>query len=126
MLLEGLATRAAAAHALPRCPVGADGVLDLLPLLMPLVAAADQAQAAADFHAGLAVALADWAAGAAAAQGLATVACGGGCLMNDVLARRLRDELGRRGLAMLEAAEVPPNDGAISLGQCWVAQRTRS
>jgi hydrogenase maturation protein HypF len=46
--------------------------------------------------------------------------------MNDVLARRLRAELSRRGLAMLEAREVPPNDGAISLGQCWVAQRTRS
>ncbi|HUO95866.1 MAG TPA: carbamoyltransferase HypF [Steroidobacteraceae bacterium] len=126
MLLEGLATCADASRVLPGCPVDADGVLDLLPLLAPLVAATDQAQAAADFHAGLAVALADWAARAAAAQGLTTVACGGGCLMNDVLARRLRDELGRRGLAMLEAAEVPPNDGAISLGQCWVAQRTRS
>ncbi len=46
--------------------------------------------------------------------------------MNDLLARRLRRELGARGMTMLEAAAVPPNDGAVSLGQCWVAQRTGS
>ena len=126
MLLEGLAARAEAADRLPACPIGADGELDLLPLVAPLAAAADPAQAAADFHAGLAVALADWAAAAAATTGLRVVACGGGCFMNDVLARRLRLELGTRGLTMLEAAAVPPNDGAVSLGQCWVAQRTGS
>ncbi|HXQ32123.1 MAG TPA: carbamoyltransferase HypF [Steroidobacteraceae bacterium] len=124
MLLEGLAARAT-----PR-PTGHvhsidNGVLDLLPLLVPLADATDAAQAAADFHAGLAVALADWVEGAAAATGITTVACGGGCFQNDLLSRALRRELEARALGMLEAEAVPPNDGAISLGQCWVAQRTR-
>jgi len=81
--------------------------------------------AAAGFHASLAQALADWVAAAARRAGLDVVACGGGCLQNDVLAVALRAELGRRGIRMLEAAQAPPNDGAISLGQCWVAQRAR-
>jgi hydrogenase maturation protein HypF len=53
------------------------------------------------------------------------VACGGGCFLNDVLSRRLRAELAKRGIEMLEAEALPPNDGGLSLGQCWVAQRTR-
>ena len=52
------------------------------------------------------------------------VACGGGCFQNAVLAGALRRGLASRGIRMLEAARVPPNDGAISLGQCWVAQRS--
>jgi hydrogenase maturation protein HypF len=126
MLLEGLAARAQAAPLLPRCPIAADGELDLRPLVAPLTLAVDPAQAAADFHAALAVALADWVAAAAAANGLAVVACGGGCFMNEILSRRLRGELRDRGISMLEAVAVPPNDGAISLGQCWVAQRRGS
>jgi len=126
MLLEGLAARARPAAQLPRCPIAAGGELDLTPLVAPLVGAADPAQAAADFHAALALALADWVAAAAAASGLDVVACGGGCFMNELLSRRLRQELAARGVAMLEAVAVPPNDGAVSLGQCWVAQRARS
>ena len=124
MLLEGLAAQARPASRLPRCPVGDDGGLDLRPLVAPLAEAADPAQAAADFHAALALALADWVAAAAAASGLGVVACGGGCFMNEVLSRRLRAQLAARGITMLEAVAVPPNDGAVSLGQCWVAQRT--
>jgi hydrogenase maturation protein HypF len=126
MLLEGLAAQARPAPRPPQCPTGADGVLDLLPLVAPLAAARDPARAAADFHAGLALALAEWVAAAATDSGLGVVACGGGCFMNDLLSRQLRRELGVRGIAMLEAAAVPPNDGAVSLGQCWVAQRTGS
>ena len=124
MLLEGLAARARPGSDLPRCPVGADGELDLRPIVAPLADATDPAQAAADFHAALALALADWVAAAAAASGIDVVACGGGCFMNEVLSRRLRAELDARGVTMLEAVAVPPNDGAVSLGQCWVAQRT--
>ena len=109
---------------LPRCPIAADGELDLRPLVAPLALAADPQQAAADFHAGLALALAEWVAAAAVARGLAVVACGGGCFLNEIMSRRLRRELHGRGIAMLEAVAVPPNDGAVSLGQCWVAQRT--
>ena len=124
MLLEGLAARAPAVAPVGRATLAADGVLDLLPLLAPLVDCAEPARAAAGFHASLAQGLAEWVAWAAARQGLAVVACGGGCLQNDVLAQALSRELAARGIRMLEPALVPPNDGAISLGQCWVAQRT--
>jgi hydrogenase maturation protein HypF len=126
MLLEGLAATAVAAARLPRCPVGGDLELDLRPLAVLLADATEPAQAAADFHAGLALALADWVAAAAAVTGLTAVACGGGCFQNELLSRRLRTELAARRITMLEAVAVPPNDGAVSLGQCWVAQRTGS
>ncbi|HXQ64679.1 MAG TPA: carbamoyltransferase HypF [Steroidobacteraceae bacterium] len=124
MLLEGQAARATARAGGQLHSIEA-GVLDLLPLLAPMVDATDVAQAAADFHAALARALGDWVQAAAIATGIRTVACGGGCFQNDVLSRALRRELDARALTMLEAEAVPPNDGAISLGQCWVAQRTR-
>jgi hydrogenase maturation protein HypF len=126
MLLEGLAATAVAAARLPGCAVSRDLELDLRPLAALLADATDAAQAAADFHAGLALALADWVAAAAAATGLTVVACGGGCFLNELLSRRLRTELAARRITMLEAVAVPPNDGAVSLGQCWVAQRTGS
>ncbi len=125
MLLEGLAASVGVVAPQASALLGADGVLDPLPLLRPLLAATDPGRAAAAFHAGLAHSLADWVAAAAARTGLQTVACGGGCLQNDLLARALRLELDARGIVMLEAAAVPPNDGAISLGQCWIAQRAQ-
>ena len=45
MLLEGLAGRARPGADLPRCPVGADGELDLRPIVAPLADATDPAQA---------------------------------------------------------------------------------
>jgi hydrogenase maturation protein HypF len=125
MLLEGLAavardqTPAVARHA-----ILADGTLDPLPLLESLDGLSDPISAAARFHLGFALALADWVEWAARRTGLRRVACGGGCFLNEVLARRLRAELAGRGIEMLEAELLPPNDGALSLGQCWVAQRS--
>jgi hydrogenase maturation protein HypF len=140
MLLEGLAAgawtvagAAAAGGVAAGWPVAGpavDATLDLLPLLVPLAelgpgaSRAQRAGAAADFHAALAHALAEWVLGAAHATGLRTVACGGGCFLNALLARALRAELAAQGLTMLEAAAAPPNDGGLSLGQCWVAQRS--
>jgi hydrogenase maturation protein HypF len=127
MLLESLAVRAGAASTVAGVVPGEDGVLDLLPLLARLVERAPStspAAASADFHARLANSLADWVVWASRRTGLTTIACGGGCLQNDVLARALRAGLARRGVVMLEAALVPPNDGALSLGQCWIAQRS--
>ena len=125
MLLEGLA--AAAGDTVPaeaRHRLGADGVLDLLPLIEGFAPASDPIAAAARFHGGLALALADWVAQAAARTGITHVACGGGCFLNDVLSRRLRAEFAARGIEMLESGYLPPNDGGLSLGQCWVARHT--
>jgi hydrogenase maturation protein HypF len=123
MLLEGLAAR----HG-PAAPLAGgwrldpDGTLDLLPLLAVLAEARDAAHGAALFHATLAAGLAEWAVSAARREGIGTVACGGGCFMNAILARELRVALETAGLEMLEARAAPPNDGGIALGQAWVAR----
>jgi hydrogenase maturation protein HypF len=125
MLFEGLAAVARdSTPAVPRHSLRDDGVLDLLPLVASIDGASDPISAAARFHIGLALALADWVEQAARAAGIARVACAGGCFLNDVLSRRLRLELTKRGIEMLEAEALPPNDGGLSLGQSWVAQRT--
>jgi hydrogenase maturation protein HypF len=122
MLLEGLAERHGPVDPEPglvRC--GAGNELDLGPLVLQLAAESDVGRGAARFHATLAVALADWVAAAARDHQLRTVACGGGCFLNALLAGGLRRELSARGLHMLQAQAVPPNDGGLALGQAWVA-----
>ncbi|MFO1312087.1 MAG: carbamoyltransferase HypF [Burkholderiales bacterium] len=124
MLLEGLAEVA------PGCPSEGDprdyvieaDTLSLAPLLMRLASERDPVAGARRFHTALVAALAEWVARAADATGLRVVACAGGCFLNDILARELRRALDARGIAMLEAQAVPPNDGGLSLGQAWVAQ----
>jgi hydrogenase maturation protein HypF len=125
MLLEGLAEAFGEVRAEPRLVrFGADGILELLPLVSSLADEADAARGAARFHATLAWALAQWAAGAARQQSLRLVACGGGCLLNAIVARGLRRELAAMGFTMLEAQAVPPNDGGLALGQAWIARHT--
>ena len=85
--------------------------------------APDAATGAAWFHAGLADALVAWAARAAERAGLRTIVAGGGCWLNALLAGRVRAGLAERGLRLLEARRVPPNDGGLALGQAWVAQQ---
>jgi hydrogenase maturation protein HypF len=123
MQLEGLAER----HG----PVAADSALygitahnelDLTPLAPALAAERHPGYGAALFHATIVAALADWVARAACAQGITTVVGGGGCFLNAILARELRRALAARGLTLLEARSVPPNDGGLALGQAWVAR----
>jgi hydrogenase maturation protein HypF len=127
MLLEGLAEQDGD---VPPMPDGyilhADGRLDLLPLLARLAEETDAPRGAALFHATLARALADWALHAAQSQGLETIALGGGCFLNHILSRQLAAQLRQRGLRVLEARQVPPNDGGLSLGQAWVAMGSLS
>jgi len=101
--------------------ITADNVLDFSPLLALLADESDAAFGAALFHATVVAGLAAWVARAAQAEGLATVACGGGCFLNAILARGLKTALIAHGVAMREAMAVPPNDGGLSLGQAWVA-----
>jgi len=92
-------------------------------LLERLADERDAGAGAALFHSTLAAALAEWIALAARRQQLTTVALGGGCLLNRVLGAQLCALLRARGLTVLTAVQAPPNDGGISLGQAWVAQR---
>ena len=139
MLLEALAARAlaeaGAADALTDArpeamaesdadrlvPTLADGSLDLTPLIAHLADETDAARGALLFHRALAQGLARWVAQAAQGQAVNTVALGGGCFLNAVLSALLVPRLQAQGLRVLQAGQVPPNDGGIALGQAWVA-----
>jgi hydrogenase maturation protein HypF len=122
MLLEGLAEQAGAVAAWDAGYIlHDDGRLDLLPLLARLAGETDPVRGAGLFHATVAQALADWTARAARRQRIHTVALGGGCFLNAILSRGLGQRLRAHGLTVLEARQVPPNDGGLSLGQAWVA-----
>ena len=127
MLLEGLAQSAwQAKTARPLAGswrITSDNRLDLLPLLALLADVPDHesALAAARFHATLAEALSEWAIASARASGIATIALGGGCFLNALLARELTDRLNAAGLRTLAARQLPPNDGGLALGQAWIA-----
>jgi hydrogenase maturation protein HypF len=122
MLLEGLAARHGRVDAdRALYAITAGNELDLTSLALRLAAERDAGFGAALFHSTLILALADWVANAAEALDVPTVACGGGCFLNAILARGLRGTLRVRNLTMLEAQMVPPNDGGHALGQAWVA-----
>lgn len=124
MLLEGLAAEMGEVSPMTDGYVlHADGRLDLLPLLGRLADEGDARHGAALFHATLAAGLADWVMWAARREGLDTVALGGGCFLNHILSRRLTALLCARDIRVLAAAQIPPNDGGLSLGQAWVAMR---
>ncbi|MFO1414118.1 MAG: carbamoyltransferase HypF [Burkholderiales bacterium] len=121
MQLEGLAQR----HG----PVAPDRTLftispayelDLTPLASRLADEQDAGFGAALFHATLVAGLTEWVARVAARHGIATVAAGGGCLLNAILADGLRTSLLRHGVRLVEAQAVPPNDGGLALGQAWI------
>ena len=127
MLLEGLAERhgrVEAQHDL--YAIAPANELDLTALAMRVAAERDPAFGAALFHSTLVAALAEWVTRAAEALDLTTVAAGGGCLLNTLVARGLRATLNARNLTMLEARSVPPNDGGLALGQAWVAHQALS
>jgi hydrogenase maturation protein HypF len=125
--LEDAAARGIASGGEPRevvtAPIGASGVLDLRPLLAPLFAtpSSEVDQAAAGFHAALAVALADWAAAAAEQAGVKVVCLGGGCFFNAVLTERLTRRLHSCGLRVLRPMRHSCGDAGLAFGQAWVA-----
>lgn len=100
--------------------------LDLLPLLDALAApavVAEPGRGAALFHATLGAALADWLGCAAKRHRIETVAVGGGCLFNKLLAADLRRRCAAAGLRLLEPRALLPGDTAIAYGQAAAARR---
>jgi hydrogenase maturation protein HypF len=95
--------------------------LSFVPLLARLADTRDAEYGAALFHATLAEGLAKWVRRAAAEHGLDEIVLGGGCFLNHVLSRALREHLRAVSLRVFEASQLPPNDGGLSLGQAWVA-----
>ena len=82
-----------------------------------------QAHAAAVFHATLAHGLAQWAIQACKTHDIHTVVLSGGCLANRLLDESLTSLIQSAGLTVWRASQYPCGDGALSLGQAWVAQR---
>jgi hydrogenase maturation protein HypF len=122
MLLEGLAERHGKVEPLALGYIlTAQNDLYLGPLLGTLADCTDAAYGAALFHATLADGLCAWVRRAARRSGIAHVALGGGCFLNNILTQSLTDSLPAYGLNVLTARQLPPNDGAISFGQASIA-----
>ena len=122
ILLQGLAeAHGPAAERQGGYRIGADGTLDLLPLLAYLVAQEDAGYGAAVFHSTLASALAAWVCAASDRTGVRSIALGGGCFINGILAANLCERLEVAGLAVFQARKAPPGDGGLALGQAAVA-----
>ena len=122
MLLEALAATAPVPETPDELmPLSSTGVLDPTPLLARLSTESNPVHGAALFHQALVQGLARWVLQASAQAATRTVALGGGCFLNQVLTGRLVPVLEAAGLRVLQARQAPPNDGAIALGQAWVA-----
>ena len=74
----------------------------------------------------LAAGLAEWTVLAGQVPAGGQVAVAGGCAMNAILMAQLRSHLERAGISLLEARQVPPNDGGLALGQAWLARQAAS
>jgi hydrogenase maturation protein HypF len=122
MLLEGLAERHGKVAALAAGYVfTAENDLNFLPMLAKLADCKEASYGAALFHATLAQGLGEWVLRAVDQSGLKHVALGGGCFLNSLLTQALTESLSAQGLNVLTAQQLPPNDGAVSLGQASIA-----
>jgi hydrogenase maturation protein HypF len=104
-----------------------EGVLQLDPapliaaLLADLAAGVAAPVVAAGFHEALGRSALDAAVELAAANALDTVVLTGGVFQNERLSAIMEDGLERAGLRVLRHAEIPANDGGISVGQAAIA-----
>ncbi len=125
MRLEALAGRAAVLPIddLAGLAAETEGVLDLRPLLGRLADwTGEAADGAAFFHAVAASAVSRWLQRAAGRTGIGTVVLAGGCFMNLLFRSQVESRLSSTQLRVLQPVQLPPNDGAISAGQAWVAR----
>ncbi len=107
--------------------VAPDGHIDVRPLLVSTLIAADWHnpaavdEAAARFHLTLSDALCAHAIAQAHAHQLRDVALGGGCFFNRVLTQRIVAQLESAGLNVLQTKSLSCGDAGLALGQAWVA-----
>ncbi len=114
-------------EAYPLALVGNDPmILDWSELLLALLEdrkrGTPKGRMSARFHEALARA----AARMAEQVGVADVALSGGCFQNARLLSRTRSLLEAKGFRVVSPRAYPPNDGGLSLGQVFVAERERS
>ncbi len=133
---------AQAAQALERCAqewlnehsdfVGTGGIaintknqLDPRPLFRDLIRtpAEQSGRAAARFHLALCAALADWVIQASRQKQIRTVCLAGGCFYNQILSKRLSDQLTNAGLEVLLPGKYGCGDAGLAIGQAWVASQ---
>ena len=123
--LEQAAARALTAQPtlvpLPGAVIGADGVVDLRPVLAQIFDAPDADAAAAGFHLALADALADALIAAAHTLGTRTATLGGGCFFNRILRERSVRGLVDAGLTVYLPGPPGCGDAGLAIGQAWVA-----
>lgn len=104
-----------------------NGILSFAPLMAHIALARPDARTGASlFHGTLIEGFAALARHGAATSGLQSVALGGGCLMNRVLAEGLSAALIQSNLTPLLARRLPANDGGLSFGQAVLARRAFS
>ena len=102
----------------PSATPGAHWEIDWRPAVRRVLASPpDAPHLAAACHRGLARAIVDVARQA----GVGTVVLTGGCFQNALLAGRVVESIGRRGLAVSLQRRVPSGDGGLCLGQAVVA-----
>jgi len=101
----------------------AQGTLDFRPLLAALADMSDARRGADLFHGTLAAGLAAWVIAAAAQMPALPrrIAFSGGCFYNRILSADLGARLAAAGFRVLRPDRLGPGDGAISLGQAYVA-----
>ena len=80
-----------------------------------------KSELAAAFHHMLAEGMAEMATRMAGDRGVKAVALAGGCFLNRLLKGQITARLEAAGLRVLMSEQVPQGDGAIALGQAWVA-----
>jgi len=104
-----------------------DGIyqLDCKETLIRLAAAVEMGESrvelAAGFHCMLASGMAEIAIRVARQHGFGRVALSGGCFHNLILKKEVTSQLEDAGVQVLASQLVPQGDGAIALGQAWVA-----
>lgn len=115
----------AGAYPVAGAVVGGVKVLSWAPLWQALLSDLSRGSPAgliaARFILGLATGLADTAAGVADEAGIRRVVLSGGVMQNRVLVEALRHRLTAEGFDVLVHAQIPANDGGLSLGQAVIA-----